>query len=243
MAATEQDEYVCLSRDISERRRMEQALRTSELRYRTVIAHAPIVLFAADATGMITLSAFAVFRATPAIIDALHRALAGETVSRTIQMGEQIAEEEALRASEKLYHSVVSNAPIVLFSLDAAGIYTLHDGKSLQTMGLTPGQLVGLSALEVNRGSPSLLAALRRALGGETLTATIQVCGKVFELQLTPVRTAEGDLTSVVGVGTDNQRARAGGRSAALPVAARSADRSRESRAAIRTHGGSAAGG
>ena len=110
---------------------------------------------------------------------------------------------EALRTSEQLYHSVVSNAPIVLFALDAAGIYTLHEGKALHTMGIKSGQRIGLSALEFNRGSPLVLAALRRALAGETLTIIVQARGKVLELQLTPMRDAGKKLSGVIGVGTD----------------------------------------
>ncbi len=86
--------------DITEQKRTERALREAEERLRTVIDHAPIVLFALDRDGLFTLaegrglralgtrsgaaigrSVFEIYRGTPAVGDAVRRALAGEDVS------------------------------------------------------------------------------------------------------------------------------------------------------------------
>ena len=111
--------------------------------------------------------------------------------------------EQALRTSEERYRTVVSNAPIVLFALDASGVITLSEGRGLQAMGLTPGQLVGRSAFETYRDFPQILDALHRVLAGETLTAILPLGDLVFETQFTPLRASEGRFVGVIGVATD----------------------------------------
>ena len=87
-------------RDLSERHRMEAALRTSEERLRTVVANAPVVLFAVDRDGTFTLSEGAglaalgirpdehvgqsyraLYRHLPDSVAAMERTLAGESVT------------------------------------------------------------------------------------------------------------------------------------------------------------------
>ena len=91
-------------RDVTERKRMEAALHTSE-EIRTVAANMPVILFALDRAGVFTLSegrglgalglkpgevvgrsVFEVYRGVPEILNAVHRALAGESSSCTLQV-------------------------------------------------------------------------------------------------------------------------------------------------------------
>jgi diguanylate cyclase (GGDEF)-like protein/PAS domain S-box-containing protein len=86
-----------LQSEITERKGAEEALRESEERLRTVVTHAPIILFAVDREGVFTLSegkalealglkpgpvvglsVFDVFRDIPEMMENLRRALAGE---------------------------------------------------------------------------------------------------------------------------------------------------------------------
>jgi PAS domain S-box-containing protein len=83
--------------DITERRRIEDSLRESEERYRTVVFHAPVVTFVTDEKGVFTLSegkglaklglqpgqvvgmsVFDVYRDYPTILNAMKNALAGQ---------------------------------------------------------------------------------------------------------------------------------------------------------------------
>ncbi|HWX24326.1 MAG TPA: PAS domain S-box protein, partial [Vicinamibacteria bacterium] len=92
--------------DTTERRLAEEALWASEERIRALISAAPVVLFAVDQNGVFTLSEgrglavlglnpgqvvgqslFELYRDVPAILDATHRALAGESLSAEIELG------------------------------------------------------------------------------------------------------------------------------------------------------------
>ena len=119
------------------------------------------------------------------------------------QMADLAARNEALGISEARLRSVVENTPVVLFALDLQGRFTLSEGKGLTVLGLQPSQVVGQSALEVYRDSPSVVAALRRALAGEEFSQVAEVAGLSFEAWYSPVRNAAGGLVGTIGVATD----------------------------------------
>jgi PAS domain S-box-containing protein len=92
-------------RDVTETRRVEEALRQTEARLRRVVAASPIVLFAFDAEGIVTLaegrglarlahenaeitgaSVFELYRDYPEALDQVRRALAGEEFSTIIEL-------------------------------------------------------------------------------------------------------------------------------------------------------------
>jgi signal transduction histidine kinase len=110
--------------------------------------------------------------------------------------------EEALRRARERLHTVVSGSPLILFALDAAGVFTLSEGRGLMALGLLPGQVVGLSVFDVYRDVPEIWESVRRALAGEEFTALVRVGGTVFETHYVPVR--EGaQVTGVIGVSTN----------------------------------------
>ncbi|MHB8376750.1 MAG: sensor domain-containing diguanylate cyclase/phosphohydrolase [Dehalococcoidia bacterium] len=110
---------------------------------------------------------------------------------------------QALQVSEARLRTVVANAPVVLFALDAAGVFTLSEGKGLASLGLRPGEVVGRSVFDVYRDAPRVIENIRRALSGDAFTAPTEVADIVFDTYYAPVRDREGAVTGIVGVATD----------------------------------------
>jgi len=110
---------------------------------------------------------------------------------------------EALSAAETRLQAVISNAPIVLFSIDREGCFTLSEGRGLQVMGLTPGEVVGRSAWDMYRDQPEVLAALRRTMSGEAFTTTVPVGPLMFESHFAPIRDEQNRVAGIIGVATD----------------------------------------
>jgi PAS domain S-box-containing protein len=119
------------------------------------------------------------------------------------KMADLAARNEALRTSEDRLRTVVENTPVVFFALDQQGRFILSEGKGLAALGLQSGQVVGQSALEVYRESPSALSGIRRALAGEEFSCVAEVAELVYEVWYSPVRNATGELIGTIGVATD----------------------------------------
>ena len=119
------------------------------------------------------------------------------------KMADLAARNEALRTSEDRLRTVVRNTPVVFFALDQQGRFILSEGKGLAALGLQPGQVVGQSAFEVYRDSPSVLAGTRRALAGEEFSLVAEVGELVYEVWYSAVRNAAGELIGTIGVATD----------------------------------------
>ncbi len=111
----------------------------------------------------------------------------------------------ALRSTEERLAVTVSNAPVVLFSIDREGRFTLSEGMGLKGLGLSPGQVVGLSVYDVYRDYPEILNSVRRALAGEEFTSTIELPDRklVYETKWTARRDPSGDVVGVTGIATD----------------------------------------
>jgi diguanylate cyclase (GGDEF)-like protein/PAS domain S-box-containing protein len=102
---------VGMVRDVTDQKTSEEALRQSQERLRSLLDHAPIVLFATDAEGRFTTSqgsglavlglepdelvgqsVFEVFRDVPAIVSNMRRALAGEAFRADVPVDDNVFE-------------------------------------------------------------------------------------------------------------------------------------------------------
>jgi diguanylate cyclase (GGDEF)-like protein/PAS domain S-box-containing protein len=111
--------------------------------------------------------------------------------------------EEALRWSEERLRTIIDYVPVVLFALDREGVFTLSEGKGLESLGSEPGEAIGRSVFEVYRDVPNILENVRRALAGDAVDSTVEVDGSVFETWYSPLRDESGEVTGVIGVAAD----------------------------------------
>ena len=191
---------------------------------------------AADRVGQ---SVFDLYREFPQVTRNIRRALAGEEFTDVLDFGDTVftdsyhpvrdangevsgvmgvgmdvtartRAEEALRESETLLRTIANNAPVLLWAVDRAGVYTLLEGKALEAMGRKPGESIGRSVFDEFRGQPDVTARVRRALAGETLVTTEVIRERVIESMYGPLRDENGEITGASGVAVDiTTRARA----------------------------------
>jgi diguanylate cyclase (GGDEF)-like protein/PAS domain S-box-containing protein len=115
----------------------------------------------------------------------------------------RVEAEGRLRERESQLRTAVVGAPMVLFSLDEHGTFTLSEGRGLSALGLEPGQVVGRNALEMYADSPEVLDGLRRALAGEYAQLETRVAGRYYENHWQPLLDDQGNPRGVLGVSYD----------------------------------------
>jgi PAS domain S-box-containing protein len=112
-----------------------------------------------------------------------------------------LAETEA----ERHLRTVIAKAPVVFFALDASGIFTLSEGRSLQKLGLQPGQAIGQSAFHLYANYPKIIQQVKRALAGEEFSCVAELhdAGLCFEVHWTPLRARSGKSAGAIGIAVD----------------------------------------
>jgi two-component system cell cycle sensor histidine kinase/response regulator CckA len=115
----------------------------------------------------------------------------------------RVAAEETLRRTLERLQAVVSNMPIVLWTLDRDGVVTLSEGTLLEKLGLKPGQLVGTSALEMFKDKKDVLGPMRKAVAGEPQHFTLPYNGVTVETWYVPIWDDEGRIQGTIGMGLD----------------------------------------
>ena len=113
------------------------------------------------------------------------------------------ASEAALHLAEQRLRTVLAHSQAIIYQLDAQGRFLLSEGLGLANLGLKPGQVVGMNALEVYKEDAATVNQMQRALSGEASRETTQAGGRRFDNFLTPVFDLEGKLESVIGIATD----------------------------------------
>jgi len=110
---------------------------------------------------------------------------------------------ETLLQAEVRLGSVVEHAPVVVWAIDVDGVFTLSEGHGLKTLGLEPGQVVGVNAFDIYKESKEVMMSLRRCLDGEEFSNMVPVGDTMWETRYTPVRDEHGNVMGASGVATD----------------------------------------
>ena len=124
-------------------------------------------------------------------------------VERRIDDRRSAAEEFELRRSEEQYRLITSHSPVVLFGIDAQGIFTLSEGQGLDIMGSEGGSVVGKSIYHIYRNYPDVLRHVNKALGGVESHGRIEISNHVIEGWFTPVIDEDHLVVGVSGVAVD----------------------------------------
>ncbi|UCE85710.1 MAG: PAS domain S-box protein [Deltaproteobacteria bacterium] len=111
--------------------------------------------------------------------------------------------EEALRVSEQRLRTLVTHAPVVLFTVNRHGIIEVCEGSGLDPAGIDPSELIGLSYTDWPRTTPSMKQNVARALAGESFSAVLNFEERVYVVRYTPIWTERGGIDGMIGVATD----------------------------------------
>jgi PAS domain S-box-containing protein len=105
-----------------------------------------------------------------------------------------------------LRDAVLAQVPAIVWSTDAELRFTSSTGRSLEPLGLVPGDVVGRTVAEFFQTDDAdfpALAAHRRALSGEGTSYEQNWKGRRFETRVEPMCDASGAIAGTVGVAID----------------------------------------
>ena len=109
--------------------------------------------------------------------------------------------ELALSESEERLRMVINNIPIVLWTTDKDGIFTMSEGKALESMALQPGQVVGVSMFDLYADYQDQLYILKDALkNGMPYEGTNQLGKTIFNIKIFPQRNEENEIAGMIGM-------------------------------------------
>ncbi len=112
--------------------------------------------------------------------------------------------ESELQLRQKQLATILAHAPLVLYAIDAQGVFTLSEGAGLAAIGREPGEAVGHSAFDRYAARPDILGDIRRALAGETFTVQREISGVFFETRCMPQRDPDGRISGMIALSIDN---------------------------------------
>ncbi len=99
--------------------------------------------------------------------------------------------------------SVISKTPLILFSLDQTGIFTLFKGRGIENLEIQPDKIVGKSIFETGTNIPIQVKEYTNALQGNSACSHIKVNDCHYEVHFLPVFDNNKCIVTMNGVAMD----------------------------------------
>lgn len=125
------------------------------------------------------------------------------SVGVTRDTSERVRYERELEDRTERLESLIQSGPLVVYTLDPDGVFTLSEGAGLERLGVERGEVVGQSVFDVYESYPEIIELHERGLAGETAQRTVEVQDLVFDNTVRPIFNEDGDIERVVGVAFD----------------------------------------
>lgn len=118
-------------------------------------------------------------------------------------ISEQKEAERLLNLKDRQIEEIVESAPLLIFTLDEKGVFTLCKGKAMALLHASERRTIGTNIFDVHRDQPEFLLGVRRAFKGETVTVMLEYRGCHFENVLTPIFDDQPNVIGITGIATD----------------------------------------
>ncbi|WP_437274466.1 PAS domain S-box protein [Sorangium sp. So ce375] len=116
---------------------------------------------------------------------------------------ERIEQTRRHHQREVILQAITQSLPIIVWAIDREGIFTCHEGKALEGIGLQQGSHIGKNVFDLYASNPHGCEVLRRALAGEGSHSESLTHGVFWENWEIPMRDERGEVASVVGFTLD----------------------------------------
>ncbi|WP_437585383.1 PAS domain S-box protein [Sorangium sp. So ce1000] len=116
---------------------------------------------------------------------------------------ERIEQTRRHHQREVILQAVTQSLPIIVWAIDREGIFTCHEGKALEGIGLEQGAHIGKNVFDLYASNPHGCEMVRRALAGEASHSESLTHGVYWDNWEIPMRDEQGEVFSVVGFTLD----------------------------------------
>ena len=111
--------------------------------------------------------------------------------------------ESSLKSAEEKLSTIVSNTPVILFSVNPKGEFTFAKGRNLGVFMPEGADLVGESVFDVFDGYDEFIHQMKIALTGNEVTQSLKFGDMVYQISCTPRFNKRGRLDEIVGIAYD----------------------------------------
>lgn len=105
--------------------------------------------------------------------------------------------------TEKQLETVISKTPLILFSIDQMGIFTVFKGKGTENLQISTEQIIGKSVFETGVNIPVQLKDYKNALFGNELNSHIEVNGRFYDVHYFTVLDNKNIPVGIHGIAMD----------------------------------------